>query len=223
MDNIKENLKNNFLKRFSAENGSLDGVTVKTENNAVGAENEQNTHGENTDVRNTSVEPEHDSRGEADAHIKKSSMADNRAVWSFLDVDDEVQFDIEGVRNTAREMYVGQRLQSWEKEAQELMEKYPDFDIGGQVKNPLFLAMLRCGITVEGAYKALNYDEVLKWEVGKAVDLFIADLRVRGSRPSENGLISGGGVNMGLGARSFSRKERAEIARRVENGEKIIL
>ena len=104
-----------------------------------------------------------------------------------------------------------------------ISEKYPDFNIREAVKDKNFLTLIRCGINIDTAHKALNHEKIVKYELEKALGAVYDDIRARGMRPSENGLLSSGGVNIGLGARSFSRKERADIAKRVENGEKIIL
>ena len=219
------NTQNRFLNRFSDDRGSLDGVAVNTDNEkniAVGSVNEQKAEENITDVRNTSGEGHDHSEGNAPASCEAREDIDKR-LWSFLDMDNRFSFDIEGVKNTARDHFASWLLKSWEKQANELLEKYPDFDLGCQVKNKSFLAMLRCGIPMDLAYKALNYDEILEAEVHRALELFYADFKIRGSRPCENGLISGGGVSIGMGAKAFSRKERADIARRVEKGEKISL
>lgn len=217
-----------FLKRFSADDGSSVGVTENFENSniAVGAENEQKGESNFIDVRNTSSSfdtPQMKNENMNRPEIIGSSPLDPKVIWSFLDIDDRFQFDLDGVKNTAREIYACQLLDSWYKQSCELSEKYPDFDIHREVKNKTFLSMLKCGISLDIAYKALNYDAILKAELVKALDNFYADVKIRGARPAENGLISGGGITIGLGARSFSRKERADIARRVEKGEKIVL
>jgi len=227
MYKTKNNHENNsFLKRFSDTEGSLDGVAVNSEkenDTASSSESEQNNDVSVKAVRNTA----HDSENDQQAREKAPSSADvtkeSHLLWSLLDMDDEIKFDIDGVKNTARELFANNLLRSWEDQCRKLSEKYPDFDIRREVKNKTFLALLRCGITLDVAYKAINYDSVLKSDVNKAMELFYSDLRARGARPAENGLISGGGISIGQGARSFSRKERADIAKRVEKGEKIIL
>ena len=195
--------KTGFLRRFSENDGSFDGVAVKNNdvnNIAVGSGNEQKTN-------KIAVNP-----SKAEGTFKASDIEGLGARR-----DDTIG----GAPPSGQ--YIASKLKEWMDEAQIISEKYPDFNIREAVKDKRFLAMLRCGINLDTAHKALNYEGLVKYELEKALCAVYDDIRARGMRPSENGLLSSGGVNIGLGARSFSRKERADIAKRVENGEKIVL
>ena len=195
--------KTGFLKRFSDDDGSLNGVTVKNvdvNNIAVGAETEQKQEGLAVKTARAEGIYENTSKGRGSAGNGTSVLKEHPSGE-----------------------YIASKLKEWMDEAQRISEKYPDFNIREAVKDKKFLTLLRCGINIDTAHKALNHEKIVKYELEKALSAVYDDIRARGMRPSENGLLSSGGVNIGLGARSFSRKERADLAQRVENGEKIIL
>ncbi len=246
--NEGRNMKNDFLTLFSAENGDLNGSTVDNGSNSKmpdSAENEQRTDvkdGKRSEsanasengagvVRNTASPMKNEggnasgeviSKEDFSAEKEKNPMEQNLRGTSE-DLTARLKIHFERVKELARGEYVREKLSLWKTQADELAAKYPDFKLRETVKDPVFLKLLKSGVSMDTAYKALNFDTLLSLELERYRARMLDDIRVRGMRPGENGLISGGGVNIGMGAMSFSRKERAEIARRVEKGEKIVL
>ncbi len=117
--------------------------------------------------------------------------------------------------------YVESRIQAWKREEGLLKEKYPEYSLENAIKNPIFLKMLSLDISQEQAYRATHFDSILREEMDRATCLYSDNLRARGVRPSENGVIGSGGVTMKNGVSSLSRGQRADIAKRAFNGEKI--
>lgn len=118
-----------------------------------------------------------------------------------------------------------QQIDNWYKEAEKVKELYPSFDFKTEAQNPEFLSLLRNGNSVEHAYKVLHFDELTQNAARVAAQTADAQAQARmkqkASRPSENGTSSKSAVIVKNDAASLTRRERAEIARRVARGEVI--
>ena len=118
-----------------------------------------------------------------------------------------------------------QQIATWYKEADRVKELYPSFDFKKEAQNPEFLSLLRNGNSVEHAYKVLHFDELTQNAARVAAQTADAQAQARikqkASRPSENGTSSKSAVIVKNDVSSLTRRERAEIARRVQRGEKI--
>ena len=119
-----------------------------------------------------------------------------------------------------------QQIDKWYQEADKVKELYPSFDFKTEAQNPEFLSLLRNGNTVEHAYKVLHFDELTQNAARVAAQTADAQAQARikqkASRPSENGTSSQSAAIVRNDVSSLTRKERAEIARRVQRGEKIV-
>ena len=119
-----------------------------------------------------------------------------------------------------------QQIDTWYQEADRVKEIYPSFDFKKEAQNPEFLKLLKNGNTVEHAYKVLHFDELTQNAARVAAQTADAQAQARikqkASRPSENGTSSKSAVIVKNDVSSLTRAERAEIARRVQRGEKII-
>lgn len=118
-----------------------------------------------------------------------------------------------------------QQIDKWYQEAEAVKELYPSFDFKTEAQNPEFLSLLRSGNTVEHAYKVLHFDELTQNAARVAAQTADAQAQARikqkASRPSENGTSSKSAIVVKNDVSSLTRKDRAEIARRVARGEKI--
>ena len=114
----------------------------------------------------------------------------------------------------------------WMRQAAELQEEYPGFDLEAECENGTFVTLLRSGVDVRSAYLALHHDDILRGvasEVGEAVRTnTVNTIRARGARPMENGLKEQAGVVRKNDASKLTRADRAEIAKRVQRGETIV-
>lgn len=119
-----------------------------------------------------------------------------------------------------------QQIDSWYREADKVKELYPSFDFKKEAQNPEFLNLLRHGNSVEHAYKVLHFDELTQNAARVAARNADAQAQARikqkASRPSENGTSSQSAAIVRNDVSSLTRAERAEIARRVQRGEKIV-
>ena len=118
-----------------------------------------------------------------------------------------------------------QQIDNWYREAEKVKELYPSFDFKTEAQNPEFLSLLRNGNSVEHAYKVLHFDELTQNAARVAAQTADAQAQARikqkASRPSENGTSSKSAVIVKNDVANLTRKERAEIARRVARGEQI--
>lgn len=118
-----------------------------------------------------------------------------------------------------------QQIDSWHREADKVKELYPSFDFKREAQNPEFLSLLRNGNSVEHAYKVLHFDELTQNAARVAAQTADAQAQARikqkASRPSENGTSSQSAAIVRDNVANLTRKERAEIAKRVARGETI--
>ena len=106
-----------------------------------------------------------------------------------------------------------------------LKGKYPQFDLQLEAQNDQFVRMLRSGVPMEHAYRVMHMDEILGDSVRamaqQTEQRVVNNVRARGSRPAENGTSSQGAFTYKDDVSKLTRKDRAEIAKRVARGETI--
>lgn len=114
-------------------------------------------------------------------------------------------------------------VQKWMQDAEGMRADYPDFDLNAECRDPDFAKMLQVGIPVRFAYEVKHLDEIksgikttAEAETAKKVT---EDIRARGMRPKENGSVSQAAFTVKDDPSKLTRKDRAEIARRVAMGE----
>lgn len=118
-----------------------------------------------------------------------------------------------------------QQLANWYNEADRVKEIYPSFDFKAEVQNPEFLSLLKSGVGVEHAYKMIHFDELQQNAArvaAQTADIQAqAKMKQKASRPTENGTSSQSAAIVKSDVSTLTRKERAEIARRVQRGDRI--
>lgn len=115
--------------------------------------------------------------------------------------------------------------EGWNMEARRIRETYPAFDLRREMENPGFVNLLRSRVDMQTAYEILHKDEIIPAAMAYAaqrVERKLAEnLRSSGMRPSENGTAGTGAVRLGSRVENLTRKEMADLCRRVERGEKL--
>ncbi len=132
-------------------------------------------------------------------------------------------------------------------EAEGVRAVYPDFDLTAEMGHPILGAILRgeAKPTLRQLYEAVHLDDIVEGRVAATVQAQVAEavagavaeavasavreteerllshIRARGHRPSEVGAMGGGGIRMHPAVSRLTRKERAMLAKRAENGETI--
>lgn len=113
----------------------------------------------------------------------------------------------------------------WQRQADQVKTKYPDFDIATEMNNPQFRQLLFSGIPVQHAYETLHLDELVNGAAvvaaRQAEERTVSKVKAKASRPAENGTSSQGGLVIKSDVSKLTKADRAEIAKRVARGEVI--
>ena len=134
---------------------------------------------------------------------------------------------LQAQRRSQSQQAAQQQLQKWYQEAEAMKADYPDFDLGRESQDPQFLSMLRSGVPVKLAYEVMHMDEikstVAQTTAQKTEKQVVEGIRAKGARPAENGTSSQSGFVVKDDPAKWTKKDRAEIVRRVQRGEQIKL
>ena len=120
---------------------------------------------------------------------------------------------------------------------------YPDFDLTAEMAHPVLGRILRGEAvpTLRQLYEATHLDDILEGRVTQAVaerldaavsaaveaalaeheQRMLAHIRARGRRPSETGVRASAGIRMHPAVGRLTRRERALLAQRAQDGETI--
>ena len=119
------------------------------------------------------------------------------------------------------------QLQKWYTEGEAVRDVYPEFDLAQEAKDPQFLSMLKSGVPVKLAYEVKHMDEIkagVAQNTAKQTEKQVVEgIRAKGSRPAENGTSAQSAFVVKDDPSKWTKKDRAEIARRVARGETIKL
>ena len=118
------------------------------------------------------------------------------------------------------------QVEQWQVEAMQLKAQFPNFDLEAELLNKDFADMLTRGISMDAAYKVTHFNDLMQntaYNVATATEKKVTDnIRAKGSRPVENGTTSQSAFTIKNDPSKWTKKDRAEIARRVARGETII-
>lgn len=130
------------------------------------------------------------------------------------------KMDAERTRQNADRLYA-----TWMQQAEEAKKVYPSLDFQTELQNPKFQDLLRSHIDVKTAYEVIHKDEIIPQAMQFAVKATEQNLTnkiiANGARPIENGNGSQGASITKSDVSTLTKADRAEINRRVANGEKI--
>jgi hypothetical protein len=130
------------------------------------------------------------------------------------------QMEAEKARQNADRIY-----SEWMQQSEDVKKIYPNFDFRAEMQNPKFTELLRSHIDVRTAYEVIHKDEIIPAAMQFAVQATEQNLTnkiiANGARPVENGNGSQGASVTKSDVSTLTRADRAEINRRVANGEKI--
>lgn len=117
------------------------------------------------------------------------------------------------------------QLEQWYLEGEQVKEVYPNFNLKTEVENRDFLALLKAGIPMKQAYELMHMEEIkanaARTAAQTAEEQVAARIREKGERPGENGTSAQGAVLVKADVKKLTRAERAEMARRAAQGERI--
>ena len=116
-------------------------------------------------------------------------------------------------------------ISRWKSEAENVKNIYPGFDFETELSNPKFTRLLGSGVSVKTAFEALHMDDIMggamAYTANKVSKKITDNIRARGARPVENGSNQAAAATIKNDVTKLTAKDRAEIAKRVRNGEKI--
>ena len=132
-------------------------------------------------------------------------------------------------------------------EAEGLVAVYPHFNLTAELEHPVLGPLLRgeARPTLRQLYEAVHWEDITEERIAAAVETrlgaavqtaveeavaeavraceerLLGHIRARGQRPAEVGMGGSGGIRMHPAVSRLTRKERAMLAQRAENGETI--
>lgn len=120
-------------------------------------------------------------------------------------------------------------LEGMLRQGEQLKATYPNFDLETELQNPQFVRLTApgVGVDVKTAYEVVHADELrsqmMQFTAQKAAQRVSASVAANAKRPAENGVKNSAGAMHKSDPSTFTKADRAEIRRRVANGEKIFL
>ena len=112
------------------------------------------------------------------------------------------------------------------REAEELKQLFPSFDLMTEIRaNPRFARMTspQIGMSVKDAYYAVHGDEIRQMSMQAAAQQagqrLAASIQAGATRPVEGGSRGASPMQVGIDVAHMSKESRAEIRRRLHNGE----
>lgn len=133
-------------------------------------------------------------------------------------------------REEQQMMQVQQHLQNLVMQGNQLKAFYPGFDLQAELDtNPDFVRLTspEVGIDVRTAYEITHKDEIMagsmQYAVQRTQQQMAQAVQAQGRRPTENGMVQTPPTDVKPDPSKWTKADRAEVRRRVQNGEKIIL
>lgn len=110
-------------------------------------------------------------------------------------------------------------------EAEELSKKVRGFDLKAELSDRRFRGMLHAGFSMEEAWRAVHFDQLLGTVVRQATEKGAREaaerLRREAARPDENGVKGQSGISRKTSVEHLTGRGIRDILRRVENGAKV--
>lgn len=116
---------------------------------------------------------------------------------------------------------INKQISAWEEEGKKVKELHPEFDLRSEMQKKEFGTMLRAGVPMINAYRALHHEDIAKGISESAKKAAFESFRQNGGRASEVGADSSKPLKADLDVNSLSDSDIDEILERVAKGEKI--
>lgn len=113
------------------------------------------------------------------------------------------------------------QVEAWTKEAEELKQVYPDFNLQEFVSDPQNVEYLKHHVPMRMVYEYANRDAIMQDTVANAQKNMADNIRAKGNRPKENGAAQKPGVIVKDNVENLTNDDIDEIMRRVARGEVI--
>ena len=130
-------------------------------------------------------------------------------------------------QEAARQKRADQIRAQWEAQAAQLKAQYPDFALQEVLGNEQVGDLMRRGVSLPDAYRAVYFDHILQQATAQTAQQteqgVVNRMQQRANRPSENGTRPGGAATTHFDINNTTRRQREELERRARRGEKITL
>lgn len=112
----------------------------------------------------------------------------------------------------------------WITQGRDFSEKYGiELDLNTEIQNPEFARLLGAGVDVEGAYKAIHFDDMVGGAMAhtaeKVKEGIVNSINGRAARPSEGAAETSNGATFKTDVNALTKADREEIERRAARGE----
>lgn len=128
-----------------------------------------------------------------------------------------------------RKRHTDQIYSEWLNESEELKNKYglDSFNLESEIQNPEFIKLLAGGISLESAYKAIHFDDMVGGAMAHTAatvkEKMANNIASRSGRPAENGVSSQSTSNFKTDVNKMTKADRAKIMREVQKGANVVL
>lgn len=122
---------------------------------------------------------------------------------------------------------INRHIEGLVRQGEQVKQVFPSFDLQAELRNPDFarLTSPACGVDVMTAYQVIHRNEIqpmaMQVAAQKTQEKLANAIQAGQARPVENGLRARPAVEVRSDPKKFTRKDFAEIKRRVARGEKI--
>ena len=167
---------------------------------------------------------------EDDSYFQQAAMEKGMTVKQYKEVRalERQNEELLAQQNKAKEEEEVHKIYAdWNRQAQEFAQKYgiEGFDLGAEIQNPEFASMLKSGVTIEGAYKAIHFDDMAgglaAHTAAKVKEDLVKSINGRASRPTEGATAPQPAATFKTDVNSLQKGDILEIMRRVQKGEQI--
>lgn len=140
---------------------------------------------------------------------------------------DNAEF-LEQERNRRNREAADEQFARWAQQEQELKALYPNFDLKTELENEQFRFLIsnaKSPVPLRHAYEVIHMDEikesVARMQAQATQKQVVDSIRAKGARPAENGTTSQSAFQVRDDVSKLSKKDLAEINRRIMRGERI--
>lgn len=113
----------------------------------------------------------------------------------------------------------------WNRQAAELTQVYPQFNLNTELNNPAFGRLMDSGVDLRTCYEVVHKDELMRGAMqfasSKATEKVANSVKANKARPAENGLNKGSAFVMAVDVNGLSREQMEDYKRRAMAGERI--
>lgn len=167
---------------------------------------------------------------EDESYYQKAAMDEGLTVKQYKEMKalERQNAELLEAQQKAKEQEeVDKIFSEWDQQAKDFSERYQieGFSLRDEIQNPEFANLLKAGVTVEGAYKAVHFDDMVGGAMAhtatKVKEDLVKSVNGRASRPSEGAVASHSATTFKTDVNALSKADIFECIRRAERGEVI--